>query len=97
MTMKQKNKKDICLTTHDKMVPTTVGEQDMKKPRVVTDYNSRMGGVNLSDAYMKSYRSIRKRLKNYYQKHFHHIIDICCLNSYFLLGVEMAFPGSNFK
>jgi hypothetical protein len=65
MIRKWKNKKDICLisTTHDKMVPTRVQGQDMEKPTVVIDYNPRMGGVDLSDAYMTSYCSTRKRLK----------------------------------
>jgi hypothetical protein len=35
----------------------------MEKPKVDTDYNSRMGGVDLSDAYLTSYHSIRKSLK----------------------------------
>jgi hypothetical protein len=76
----EKNKKDIypISTTHgDKIVPTRVRGQDMEKPKVVTDYNSRMGGMNLSGAYLTSHNSIRKRLKKYYQKHFHHFIDTC--------------------
>lgn len=40
--------------------------------------------MDLSDAYLVSYRSTRKRMKKYYQKHFRHFIDICCLNSYLL-------------
>jgi hypothetical protein len=66
MIMKQKNKKDIyhISTTHDKMVPTGVRGQDLEKPKVVIDYNSRMGGVDLSDAYLTRYHSTRKRLKN---------------------------------
>ena len=87
MIMKWKDKKDICLmsTTHDaRMVSRSVRSQDLTKPKVVLDYNSKMGGVDLSDAYLVSYRSTRKRMKKYYQKHFRHFIDICCLNSYLL-------------
>jgi hypothetical protein len=64
--MKWKNKKDICLinTFHDKMAPTRVRGQDMEKPKVVIDYNSGMRGVDLSDTYLTSYHSTRKRLKN---------------------------------
>jgi hypothetical protein len=40
-----------------------------------------MGGVDVSDAYLVTYHSTRKRLKKYYQNHFCHLIDICCLNS----------------
>jgi hypothetical protein len=73
MIMKWKDKKDICLisSTHeDKMVLTRIQGQNMEKPKVVIDYNSRMGGVDLSDAYLTSYHSTRKRLKKFYQKHF---------------------------
>jgi hypothetical protein len=82
--MKWRNEKDICLisTTHDKMVPARIRGQEMEKPKVAIDYNSGMGGVDLSDAYLTSYHSTRKTLKKYYQKHFHHFIDICCLNLY---------------
>jgi hypothetical protein len=56
----------------------------MEKPKVVIDYNSGKEGADLSDAYLTSYCSTRKRLKKYYQKHFHHWIHVCCLN-WFLL------------
>jgi hypothetical protein len=55
--MKWKDKKDVCLksTSHDnKMAAARVQEQDMEKPIVVMDYNSRMGGVDLSDVYLIS-------------------------------------------
>jgi hypothetical protein len=84
MIMKSKDKKDICLisTTHDnRMVPTRVQGQDMEKPRVVIDYNSRTGVVDLSDARLTSYCSTGRRLKQYCQKHFYNLIYICCLNS----------------
>jgi hypothetical protein len=45
------------------MVPTVVRGQGVEKPKVVIDYNSRMGGVDLSDANMRGYRSSRKILK----------------------------------
>jgi hypothetical protein len=53
MIIKRKDKKDICLmsTTHDeKLVQTRVRDQDMKKPKVVVDYNSIMGEVDMGDA-----------------------------------------------
>jgi hypothetical protein len=56
----------------------------MEKLKVVIDCNSWMGSVDLSDANLTSYCSTRKRLKKYYQKHCHHLIDICCKNSYLL-------------
>jgi hypothetical protein len=60
MIVKWKTEKDICLTstTHDdKMVPTRVRGQDMKKPKVIIDYNCGMGGMDLSDAYLTTYHS----------------------------------------
>jgi hypothetical protein len=66
MTMKWKDKEDICLvnTTHDgKMVSARVRGKNIMKLKVAADYNSRMGGVNLSDAYPVHYHSIRKRQK----------------------------------
>jgi hypothetical protein len=59
------------------MVPTKVRGQYMEKLTIVIDYNSRMGGVDHSDAYSTSYHSTRERLRKYYQKHIHHLIDIC--------------------
>jgi hypothetical protein len=49
MISKWKDKKDICLmsTTYDeKLVQTRVRGQDVKKPKVVDDHNSMMGGVD---------------------------------------------------
>jgi hypothetical protein len=101
MTIKWKNRRDICLTVatyDDKMVPTWVRGQVTEKPKVVTDYNSRMGGVDLSDAYLTSYRSTRKRLKKCCQKHFRHLTDICSLNSHLLREkMAAALPGWNFE
>jgi ribosomal protein S1 len=53
MIMKRKDKKDVYLmsTTHDgKLVQSRVRDQDIKKPKVVVDYNSIMGIVDMSDA-----------------------------------------------
>jgi hypothetical protein len=79
----EKQIKDVCLmsTTHDKMVQTRIRGQEMEKPKIVIDYNSGMAGVDISDAYLSQHK---ERLKKYYQKHFHHLIDICRLNSYLL-------------
>jgi hypothetical protein len=42
-----------------------------------------MGGVDMRDAHLVCYCSTR-RLKKYYQKHFCHLINISCGNSYLL-------------
>jgi hypothetical protein len=43
-----------------------------------------MGGEDVSGAYLVSYHSSRRRMRKYYQKHFCHLIDICCPNIYLL-------------
>jgi hypothetical protein len=50
---KREDKKDICPTSviHDeKFDKTRVQDQDIKKPRVVINYLSMMGGVDMSGA-----------------------------------------------
>jgi hypothetical protein len=79
------------------MVPASVRGQDVDKPKLVTDYNSGMGGVDLSDVYLTCNRSPRKSLKTYYQPHFNHLIDICGRNSYLLKKMVAAFARWNFK
>jgi hypothetical protein len=85
MVTKWNNKKHACLTStaHDeKLVQTKIQGQVVKKPKVATDYSSIMGGEDMCDAHLVNYHSIRKRLKKtYYQKHFQHLIYICCTNS----------------
>jgi hypothetical protein len=61
MIVKWKNKKDVLSAT----LMIKCG-QDMKKPNVVTHYNSRMGGVDLSDAYLTS--STSKKTKKILSK-----------------------------
>jgi hypothetical protein len=52
------------------MVPSKIPGQDMEKPKVITDCNSKMGEVDLNNAYLTNYRSTSKRLIKYYQKPF---------------------------
>ena len=54
------------------------------KPVVCCDYNNTMGCVDLSDCFLSSYPSARKRLKKYYQKQFRHILDLAVLNTHIL-------------
>jgi hypothetical protein len=57
----------------------------MQKPKVVIDYNSGMGDVNLSDAYLTSYHSTnKKKTKKMLSETLLHFFDIRCLNSYLL-------------
>jgi hypothetical protein len=71
-------------TPDEAMIEKECWGQRIKKPKVAINYNETMGAVNLNDANLVSYQSARKRLKEYPQKHFRHMMDICCLNSYLL-------------
>jgi FKBP-type peptidyl-prolyl cis-trans isomerase 2 len=67
-------------STHDKeLVQPRVRIEDVKKPKVIVNYNSMMAGVDMSDAFVVSYHSTREGLKKYYQTHFRHLIGSCCL------------------
>ena len=87
MLLKWKDKKDVHImsTFHDASVKE-VGRQDARKikPIVCCDYNDTMGGVDLSDCFLSSYPSARKRLKKYYQKQFRYILDMAVLNAHIL-------------
>ena len=87
MILKWNDKKDVYImsTFHDASVKE-VGRQDACKikPIVCSDYNDTMGGVDLSDYFLSSYPSARKRLKKYYQKQFRHILDMAVLNAHIL-------------
>ena len=87
MLLKWKDKKDVHImsTFHDASVKE-VGRQGARKikPIVCCDYNDTMGGVDLSDCFLSSYPSARKRLKKYYQKQFRHILDMAILNAHIL-------------
>ena len=87
MVLKWKDKKDVHMisTYHDDSTKE-VGRHNARKikPVVCCDYNDTMGGVDLSDCFLSSYPSARKRLKKYYQKQFRHILDMAVLNAYIL-------------
>lgn len=76
MIIQYENKKRylfISTTYDDKIVPTSIQEQDLEKPEVVTDYNSRMEVVDLSATYC-----------TVLQKHFSTICYDRCSNTNFV-------------
>ena len=69
MALRWRDKKYVNMlsTIHDdSIVEIVVCGKKAVKPQVCLDYNNKMGGVDLSDAYLASYPSARKRLKKYY-------------------------------
>ncbi|ROT74363.1 putative piggyBac transposable element-derived protein 4-like [Penaeus vannamei] len=62
------------------------------KPKVVTDYNNGMKGVDFSDQLSGSYKSTRKTIK-WYKKIFFNLLDMAVVNSlavHRFLGGKMA-------
>ena len=86
MVLKWKNKKDICIlsTLHDDFMIQVKFKhgKEVNKPKAVANYDSNMGGVHLSDNLMVHFSTTRNRLKKYYKKVFHHMLDMTLLNSY---------------
>ena len=54
---------------------------DVKKPQVIEDYNTYMGGVDVFDQYVSSFRVLRKT-KKYWKTLFLDFIDVAAVNSY---------------
>ena len=83
MALRWRDKKYVQMlsTTHKSSVKSF--RKVKQKPSVCIDYNHKMGGVDLSDAYLASYPSARKRLK-YYIKQFYHALDMATCNSFIL-------------
>lgn len=85
--MKWKDKKDVSLlsTIHNSdIIDVTKNNKTVKKPRVVVDYNTTMGGVDRVDQHLANYPVPRKRGKKYYKKIFFHLYEQANFNSYVL-------------
>ncbi|KAJ4450249.1 hypothetical protein ANN_01668 [Periplaneta americana] len=82
MAIRWKDKKDILLSTiHN---PEMVVKNVDLKPKVVTDYNDTMGGVDHVDQHLAAYPVPRKRRKRYYKKIFFHLLELALWNFYIL-------------
>jgi len=76
--------KDVVLisTFHDdNMENLTTRQGVIQKPSVILDYIKNMGGVDRNDGQLQSYKLARERLKKHYQKTFHYLLDVVCLNA----------------
>ncbi|KAG8239089.1 hypothetical protein J437_LFUL018810 [Ladona fulva] len=88
VAMKWMDKREVAIMSsiHDatmKEVRSKRGRTKMK-PKACLDYNNAMGDVDLSDQYMITYSTARKQMKKYYQKYFHHLLDVAVFNSFVL-------------
>jgi len=87
MALKWRDKKYVNMlsTIYDAATTeVTVRGETKIKPQVCLDYNDKMEGVDLSDAYLASYPSARKKLKKYCKKQFQNILDMTTFNAYVL-------------
>jgi len=87
MIMKWKDKGDVVLisTFHDHSMGDVKTRQGIiQKPSVVFDYNKIMGGVKRNDGQLQSYNLASERLKKYYQKMFHYLLEVVCLNAFII-------------
>ncbi len=88
MVLKWKDKKDVTMlsTIHDNTIVDVVSRRGAanKKPKVIQDYNTHMGGVDLSDNLLSNYSTARNRMKKYYKKMFRHLLDISVLNAFII-------------
>ena len=57
-------------------------------PEVVDSYNNTMGGVDLLDQKMSSYKTTRKRMKKAYKSMFFYLLDISFLELLSYLQIE---------
>ena len=57
-------------------------------PKVVKLYNSSMGGVDLMDQRTGAYRLDRKSSVRFYLRIFFDLMDIACVNSYFIYNMK---------
>ncbi|CAH1997194.1 unnamed protein product [Acanthoscelides obtectus] len=85
MVQKWRDKKDVLMlsTIHDGSMGTIQKRTgDVEKPLCILEYNSKMGGVDLTDNYLHFYGTTRSRVKKFYMKIFWHFLSVTTLNSY---------------
>nr|XP_012151874.1 PREDICTED: piggyBac transposable element-derived protein 4-like isoform X1 [Megachile rotundata] len=79
LAIRWKDKKDVCLMSsiHDTSMVSFKNKknEDILKPKIVSDYNLTMGGVDRCDQEISFHPTIRKRQKKYYKKIFLHLLD----------------------
>lgn len=61
-----------------------ITKENVRKPRCVVEYNSKMGAVDRTDMMISSIDCMRKSIK-WYKKLFFHVIDVCLLNAHGML------------
>ena len=83
---KQSQRRPVLMlsTAHKANIETkTIRGKELTKPSMVFDYNTYMGGIDLSDKIICHYAAERPT-RRYWKKIFFNLVDICLLNSYTL-------------
>ena len=81
---KQSQRRPVLMlsTAHKANIETkTIRGKELTKPSMVFDYNTYMGGIDLSDKIICHYAAERPT-RRYWKKIFFNLVDICLLNSY---------------
>ena len=87
MVTQWRDKKDVSMMStcvNDGTVIVKRAGKDKEIPRVVDFYNQHMGGVDKSDQMLTSYEIERKRVKKWYKKVFHHLVNQSVFNAHII-------------
>lgn len=92
LTWHDKRPVSMLSTLHDASVIATgqldrVTKLEIKKRKVIMDYNKYMGGVDKLDQMIEPYISTRKSLK-WYKKFFQHLLDVTVYNAFVLYKMK---------
>ena len=80
-----RDKKDVSMMStcvNDGTVTVKRAGKDKEIPCVADFYNQHMGGVDKSDQMLTSYEIERKRVKKWYKKVFHHLVNQSVFNAH---------------
>ncbi|CAG5001507.1 unnamed protein product [Parnassius apollo] len=70
---------------------------DIPCPKIIKDYNTHMGGVDLMDSFLGRHR-IRMKSRKWYMRIFYHLVDLTVINSWILykkVHEEKGVPSAN--
>ena len=97
MALKWMDKRPVCMlsTIHDDAMTTKVrrtrrvegGQEEIKKPVVVEEYNRFMGGVDKSDQLL-SYYGFSHRTVKWWRRAAFHLFDMAVVNAYILYSTS---------
>ncbi|PNF14286.1 hypothetical protein B7P43_G07092, partial [Cryptotermes secundus] len=81
--LKWQDKKPVSVisTFHNADTQTDIKRnKEIKKPKIIIDYNEMMGGVDLKDQLLQYYNVERKRLHKWYMKLFRCLLNVTVVN-----------------